>query len=69
MGRNRYIGEQIILMLREAELLEPKGLAQSEAAMKMGVCEQRLIRWKKEYVGLRVDQAKGLKDLGKGSVW
>ena len=63
MARKRYSAEQIIVMLREAEVLESKGLTQAEAVKKIGVCEQTLIRWKKEYGGLRVNQAKRLKEL------
>ena len=68
MCRKRYSAEQIIVMLREAEVLESKVLTQSEASKKLGVCEQTLIRWKKEYGGLRVDQAKRLKELEKKNV-
>ena len=46
-------------------MLESKGLTQAEAAKKIGVCDQTLIRWRKEYGGLRVDQAKRLKGLEK----
>ena len=63
MGRKRFSAEQIIVKLREAEIIESKGLTQVEAAKKLGICEQTLIRWRKEYGGLRVDQAKRLKDL------
>ena len=65
MGRKRYSAEQIIVMLRETEVLDSKGSKQSEASKKLGVCKQTLIRWKKEYGGLRVDQAKRLKELEK----
>lgn len=65
MARKRYSAEQIIVKLREAEVLESKGFTQAEAAKQVGVCEQTLIRWKKEYGGLRVDQAKRLKELEK----
>jgi len=58
MGRKRFSPEQIIVKLREAEIIESKGLTQVEAAKKLGICEQTLIRWRKEYGGLRVDQAK-----------
>jgi len=58
MGRKRFSSEQIIVKLREAEVIESKGLTQVEAAKKLGICEQTLIRWRKEYGGLRVDQAK-----------
>ena len=65
MGAKRYSTEQIIVKLREAEVLESKGFTQAEAAKQIGVSEQTLIRWKKEYGGLRVDQAKRLKELEK----
>ena len=65
MARKRYSPEQIIVMLSEAEVLESKGLTQLEVSKKLGICEQTLIRWKKEYGGLRVVQAKRLKELEK----
>lgn len=65
MARKRYSAEQIIVMLREAEVLESKGLTQLEIARQLGICDQTLIRWRKEYGGLRVDQAKRLKELEK----
>lgn len=65
MAKRRYTPEQIIVKLREAEVFESKGFTQAEAAKQIGVCEQTLIRWKKEYGGLRVDQAKRLKELEK----
>ena len=63
MGRKRFSPEQIIIKLREAEIIESKGLAQVEAAKKLGIAEQTLIRWRKEYGGLRVDQARRFKEL------
>ncbi len=63
MTRKRYSPEQIIVKLREAEIIESKGLTQVEAAKKLGICEQTLIRWRKEYGGLRVDQARRFKLL------
>ena len=69
MGRKRFSPEQIIVMLREAEIIESKGLTQVGAAKKLGICEQTLIRWRKEYGGLRVDQAKRFKELEKENVW
>ena len=62
MGRKRFSAEQIIVKLPEAEIIESKGLTQVEAAKKLGICEQTLIRWRKEYGGLRVDQAKRFKE-------
>ena len=68
MGRKRFSPEQIIVMLREAEIIESKGLTQVVAAKKLGICGQTLIRWRKEYGGLRVDQAKRFKELEKENV-
>ncbi len=68
MGRKRFSSEQIIVKLREAEIFESKGLAQIEAANKLGIAEQTLIRWRKEYGGLRVDRAKRFKELEKENI-
>ena len=54
MGRKRFSSEQIIVKLREAEIFESKGLPQIEAANKLEIAEQTLIRWRKEYGELRV---------------
>ena len=68
MGRKRFSSEQIIVKLREAEVIESKGLTQVEAAKKLGIAEQTLIRWRKEYGGLRVDQARRFKELEKENI-
>ena len=68
MGRKRFSSEQIIVKLREAEIIESKGLTQVEAAKKLGIAEQTLIRWRKEYGGLRVDQARRFKELEKENI-
>ena len=68
MGRKRFSAEQIIVKPREAEIMEFKGLTQVEAAKKLEICEQTLIRWRKEYGGLRVDQAKRFKELEKENI-
>jgi transposase-like protein len=68
MGRKRFSLEQIIVKLREAEIIESKGLTQIEAANKLGIAEQTLIRWRKECGGLRVDQAKRFKELEKENI-
>ena len=61
----KYKPEQIIAKLREAELEISKGRTTAEAAKKIGVTEQTYYRWRKEYGGLRTDQAKRLKALEK----
>ena len=68
MARKRFRPEQIIVKLREAEVIESKGRAQVEAAKKLGIAEQTLIRWRKEYGGLRVDQARRFKELEKENI-
>ena len=68
MARKRFSPEQIIVKLREAEIFESKGLTQVEAAKKLGIAEQTWIRWRKEYGGLRVDQARRFKELEKENI-
>jgi transposase-like protein len=60
-----FAAEQIIAKLREAEVELARGKKVPEACRKIGMTEQTYYRWKKEYGGLRVDQAKRLKDLEK----
>ncbi len=63
MARKRYTPEEIIQHLRTAEIEQSKGLSQEEAARKIGVTPVTLSRWKAEFGGMRVDQAKRLKEL------
>jgi len=63
MGRIRFTPEQIIGKLREAEVLLGQGMSIGEAIRKLGVSEQTYYRWRKEYGGMRVDQARRLKEL------
>ncbi len=65
MPRKRHTPEQIIRKLREAEVELSKGQTTVEAARKLGITEQTYYRWRKEYGGLRMDQAKRLKELEK----
>ena len=65
MARKRHTAEQIISKLREAEVEISKCQTTAEVARKLGITEQTYYRWRKEYGGLRVDQAKRLKDLEK----
>ena len=68
MARTRYTAEEIIGQLRTIEIEMGKGLAVVEACRKLGITEQTYYRWKKEYGGLRVDQAKRLKGLEQENV-
>jgi transposase-like protein len=63
MARRRFTSEQIITMLREAEVLLNQGSTVIEVARKLDIAEQTYYRWRKEYGGMRVDQAKRLKEL------
>lgn len=63
MARKKYTAEEIIQHLRTMEIEQAKGTSFDEAARKVGVSKATAARWKKEYGGLRVDQAKRLKEL------
>ena len=63
MPRKAYPPEQIIRKLREAEVLIAQGMPAQQAARQIGVSEQTYYRWRKEYGGLRIEQAKRLKAL------
>ena len=63
MIRKAFKPEKIINKLREAEVLLSQGLTIGEASRKLDVTEQTYYRWRKEYGGMRVEQAKRLKDL------
>jgi putative transposase len=68
MARKRYTPEQIIRLLREAEVFISEGMTAVEAARKIGVSEQTYYRWRKEYGGMQVEQAKRLKTLEQENV-
>ena len=65
MGSRRYSPEQIINKLREVEILVSKGATVEEACRKIEVTEQTYYRWRKQYGGMQVEQAKQLKELEK----
>jgi len=65
MVRKGYTPEQIINKLREAEILLSQGATIGEASKRIGVTEQTYYRWRREYGGLRVDQARRLRELEK----
>ncbi len=60
MVRKTYTPEQIINKLREAEALLSRGATAGEASRKIGVTAQTYYRWRKEYGGMRLEQAKRL---------
>jgi len=61
-GKKRSV-EQIIGKLREAEVLLSKGQTTEEVCRQLAVSQHTYYRWRKEYGGLEVDQAKRLKQL------
>ena len=65
MAKRRHTAEQIISKLREAEVLLAKGEEMPQVFRKLGVTEQTYYRWRKEYGGVRSDQARRLKELEK----
>ena len=63
MGRKRYWPEEIIAKLREADVLLGQGTKASEVVKALGVSEVTYYRWRQEYGGLSITQARKLKDL------
>ncbi len=63
MGRKQFRPEQIIHMLREAEIKLAGGKKIGEVCRELAISEQSYYRWRKEYGGMQVSQAKKLKDL------
>jgi putative transposase len=63
MSRVYHKPEQIIGLLRQAAVELAKGQQIPEVSRKLGITEQTYYRWRKEYGGLRTDQAKRFKDL------
>jgi transposase-like protein len=68
MVRKAFRPEQIINRLREAEVLISQGATVGEASRKLGITDQTYYRWRREYGGMRVEQAKRLKELEKENV-
>ena len=65
MARKRFTAEQIINHLRELEIHLAQGMTVREADRQIGISEQTYYRWRKEYGGMDVSQARRLKKLEK----
>jgi putative transposase len=65
MPRKTFTTEQIINKLRKAEVMAAQGQTVPAICKEIGVTDQTYYRWRKEYGGLKLDQAKRLKDLEK----
>ena len=60
--------EQVVLTLRQIEVQTAQGKSIAVACKEAGICEQSYYRWRKEYGGLQLEQAKRMKDLEKENV-
>jgi transposase-like protein len=65
MPNKRYKPEQIVNLLRKIEVEIANGKTTPQAAREVGITEQTYYRWRKEFGGLKLDQAKRLKELEK----
>lgn len=63
MARKRYSAEEIVNKLREAEVLIAKGATVAQSCKQIGVTDQTYYKWRREYGGLKTDQAKRFKEL------
>jgi putative transposase len=63
MPKKRYNAEEIIQKLRGADVLLSQGKTVSQACKQIGVSDQTYYRWRKAYGGMKVDQARRLKEL------
>jgi len=65
MSRKRYKPEQVVNLLRKIEVEIANGKTTPQASREAGITEQTYYRWRKEFGGLKLDQAKRLKELEK----
>jgi transposase-like protein len=63
MGKKRHTVEEVITKLREADVLQSKGQTVPEICRQLGISDQTYYNWRKEYGGLKIDQAKRFKQL------
>ncbi|MBB2192034.1 IS3 family transposase [Gluconacetobacter azotocaptans] len=69
MPLKKHKPEEIIGKLREVEIVLGQGGTAAEACRRIGVSEQTYYRWRKEYGGLKTDQARRMKELEKENAW
>ena len=65
MAKKRFTDGQIVNFLREAEIFISQGKTIKEVSRQIGISEQAYYRWRKEYGGMDISQAKRLKDMEK----
>ena len=63
MKRKRYSPEKIIGMLREAEVALAQGMTVGKICRQLSISEQSYYRWRKQYGGMKISQAKRMKDI------
>ena len=63
MKKKGYSSEEIIRKLRQAEVLLHEGKVVAEVCRELGVSDATYYKWRREYGGMKMDQAKRLKDL------
>ena len=68
MPKKRFSAEQIVVLLRQIEVLMSQGKAAPIACREAGISQQSYYRWRKEYGGLELDQAKRMKELQRENV-
>jgi putative transposase len=68
MPKKRLSAERIVPLLRQIEVLMAQGKSAPEACREAGISQQSYYRWRKEYGGLEIDQAKRMKDLERENV-
>lgn len=64
MGKQRHTAEQIISKLREAEVLQGKGMALEEVLCQLGISDVTYYKWRKEYGGLRPGSGEAAEGAG-----
>jgi putative transposase len=65
MKSKMHTAEEIVNKLRQAEVLLSQGQTIAQVSKSLGIIEQTYYRWRKEYGGVKTEQAKRLKDLEK----
>jgi putative transposase len=68
MPKKRFSAEQIVVVLRQIEVLMSQGKGAPVACREAGISQQSYYRWRKEYGGLELDQAKRMKDLERENI-
>ena len=68
MSRKRFSPEKIIGMLREAEVALAQGVTVGQVCRQLSISEQTYYRWRKQYGGLKISQAKRLKDIKRENI-